>query len=205
MDSKYSGAIATAILIFAGCSHVAQSGFISGYNQLQRGKHLEKVLASQDFVKGKGIAIEIRKPISQGVQNNEEFPLKEAQNYLFEVLQRNLATEPGIHIISTGTEKSSLGERYLVLETAITRLDPGSRAMRWFASELGAGHSKVQVEGKLVDPHSGKLLIQFADSRAGSAMGGLDITGGSGREMLQADLNGIAKALGETLAELPTA
>ena len=61
------------------------------------------------------------------------------------------------------------------------------------------GHSKVQVEGYLIRKADNKIIFEFADRRTGSAHGGLDISGGDSRELLEADLDNIAKSLVQTI------
>jgi hypothetical protein len=81
----------------------------------------------------------------------------------------------------------------LLCDIAITEVDPGSRALRWWFGEFGAGHSVVQVEGRFVAPSSGKDLVQFVERRRGAAI--LDITGGDAEALVEQDLREIAEAI----------
>lgn len=193
--------VGMSLSLFSGCAGVMPSHFLENYDQLSPGKHLERVMISPDLSLKNGLTIEMQKPIAERMEDNEIFPLARAQSYLAEVLEKRLKEVAALKVVTAKNESLPTDGRRLVLQTAITQLNPGSRLTRWFASELGAGHSYVQVEGKLIDSSTQKVLLQFADQRAGSAAGGFDITGGSGEQMLKADMDGIAKALAETLRE----
>lgn len=189
-------------LLFLGCASVTPSHFLEDYGQLSHGKHLERVMISKDLSLKDGLTIEIQKSIAERLEDNTIFPVASAQSYLEKVLKERLREISGTKVVTSENGSLPANGRRLILQTAITQLDPGSRLARWFGSELGVGHSYVQVEGKLADPLTQKILLQFADQRAGSASGGFDITGGSGQQMIKADIDGIAKALTQTLAEI---
>ena len=85
-------------------------------------------------------------------------------------------------------------------ELEIIQLEPGSRALRWWFGEMGAGHSIVQVEGRFVDVQTGEELFTFVESRRGAAV--FDVTGGDPRELIQQDLREIAKGIVEEFQSL---
>ncbi len=91
------------------------------------------------------------------------------------------------------------GTAVLVLESAVVELDPGDQAVRWMFGEFGAGHSFIQVEGRIVDARTQEVLAQFADRRRGAAV--FHLTGGDSQALLQEDLRGIAKSLAKALTE----
>ena len=185
-----------SVLILMGCATAKPSGFLDNYAMLSKGQYLEQVMVSPDLKALKGSEIEVVSPQLLDLTPNTEYRGDEAQYYLKNMLEVNLRAESGFRVAA---DKDAA---VLKLETAITKLDPGSRALRWFATEFGAGHSIVQVEGKLIDTASGKVLLRFSDRRAGSGTGGVDITGGDAREMMQSDFTNIAHSLARTLANV---
>ena len=100
------------------------------------------------------------------------------------------------HVVE-GSAATITGKRTLLLESAIVEVDPGDRMVRWWFSEFGAGHSFIQVEGRIVDPEANDVLVQFADRRRGAAV--FDITGGDSEGLLREDLRGIAKGFAKAL------
>lgn len=85
---------------------------------------------------------------------------------------------------------SSAG-KVLVLEASFTELDPGNRALRYFAG-LGAGRSKVQVESEIKDATTKQLYFK-ASNRMVGVSGGF---GGDSEVFVLASLKGIAEAHG---------
>jgi len=59
--------------------------------------------------------------------------------------------------------KSSETGKTLNLELVITELNPGDTVTRFWIGELGAGHAWIQVEGKLTDAESKKLIGYFVE------------------------------------------
>lgn len=87
------------------------------------------------------------------------------------------------------------------LDLAITFMDPGSAAARIWAGELGAGHAQVQVEGRVTDPASGKLLAAFAERRRSSGAIGLqDMGGDAGPSLIRTMIDKITEAANQELA-----
>ena len=184
-------------VIIVGCAVVQRTGYLSDYEQLKNGDHLEKIWVSQEF-RNKKQSIFIQKPDVQKIAYNRDASL--ASDYLYQSLLENLA-EVGIECYRA--KEKIPGGNYLVLETAITRWRKGNRALRVLISGI-SGSSIVQVEGRIIDPQTNKILLAFADSRAGSGYAGLDLTGGNSRSMMQDDMRGIARALAATLATRQT-
>jgi uncharacterized protein DUF4410 len=70
-------------------------------------------------------------------------------------------------------EATSLPEKVLVVEGKFTKIDPGSRAKRYWAG-FGAGKSGVQVTGTVKDA-SGNVLAEFTHMKnSGIGIGGGD-------------------------------
>ncbi len=84
--------------------------------------------------------------------------------------------------------------KYLVLETSLTELNPGSGAKRYLIG-FGAGASNIQVEGKIVDPTTNKTLFAYVDRRAGW----IGVFGGRSRSLILDDAIAHAKDVAEEL------
>jgi hypothetical protein len=83
----------------------------------------------------------------------------------------------------------------VVIEGKFKRLDPGSRAKRYFAG-FGAGKSSVEVEGSIKDAN-GRTLATFAQRRIG-AMG---VGGGDSLGKLMSDSKDIGEDIGKFLTK----
>ena len=95
------------------------------------------------------------------------------------------------------TEFKSGSEKALRLEGEITRLAPGSRALRYFVG-FGAGRSKAQAELRFVDAESGQVVLVVADRRA-AAYG---VFGGDSRDHLRESFDDMARDFGKFLLRL---
>jgi hypothetical protein len=88
-------------------------------------------------------------------------------------------------------------EKALRLQGNITRLDPGSRALRYWVG-FGAGRSKAQTELQFVDVQSGAVVMVIADRRV-AAYG---VFGGDSEEHLQESFGDMARDLARFLTRL---
>ena len=88
-------------------------------------------------------------------------------------------------------------EKALRLQGNITRLDPGSRALRYWVG-FGAGRSKAQAELHFVDVQSGEVVMVIADRRV-AAYG---VFGGDSEEHLQESFGDMARDLARFLTRL---
>jgi len=95
------------------------------------------------------------------------------------------------------TEFKPGSEKALRLEGEITRLAPGSRALRYFVG-FGAGRSKAQAELRFVDAESGQAVLVVADRRA-AAYG---VFGGDSRDHLRESFDDMARDFGKFLVRL---
>lgn len=95
------------------------------------------------------------------------------------------------------TEYTPGAEKALVLEGEISRLAPGSRALRYLVG-FGAGRSKAQTEMRFVDAQSGQPVLVTADRRV-AAYG---IFGGDSRDHLRESFDDMARDLGRFLVRL---
>lgn len=72
------------------------------------------------------------------------------------------------------------------LDIAITHMDPGSRAKRFWAGEFGAGHAQLQIEGKVIDKSNGEIVATFAERRRSSgALGAQDVLADAGPTIME--------------------
>ena len=95
------------------------------------------------------------------------------------------------------TEFKPGSERALRLEGTITRLAPGSRALRYWVG-FGAGRSKAQAEMRFVDAQSGQVVMVTADRRV-AAYG---VFGGDSEDHLKESFGDMARDLAKFLARL---
>ena len=78
-------------------------------------------------------------------------------------------------------------ERTVRLQGQISRLTEGSQALRYFVG-FGAGAAKAQIETRLVDAQSQRVVMITADRRAA----GMGIFGGDGRQFVTESMDQMA-------------
>lgn len=123
----------------------------------------------------------------------------EMPGYLQTELVRRLR-ESGLFvrvINASETDYRPGAEKALVLDGEITRLAPGSRALRYMVG-FGAGRSKAQAELRFVDAQSEQTVLVTADRRV-AAYG---VFGGDSRDHLRESFDDIARDLGKFLVRL---
>lgn len=86
-----------------------------------------------------------------------------------------------------------LPESALIVEGRFTRIDPGSRAKRYWVS-FGAGKSGVQVTGAVKDA-SGNVLAEFTHMKNS----GIGLVGGDYVKFLSDDTKGVGRDIAEFL------
>jgi len=87
--------------------------------------------------------------------------------------------------------------RAMRLEGVITRLGAGNRALRYLVG-FGAGASKAQLETRLVDSETGRVLVATADRREAS----FGIFGGDSEEHLREAFSDMARDYARLLSRL---
>jgi hypothetical protein len=100
-------------------------------------------------------------------------------------------------INASETDYTQGSEKALVLDGEITRLAPGSRALRYLVG-FGAGRSKAQSEIRFLDAQTGRVLMVTAD-RSVAAYG---IFGGDSRDHLRESFDDMARNVGKFLVRL---
>jgi hypothetical protein len=107
-----------------------------------------------------------------------------------------LAKLEALDVFTTVTDDKSVlssevisAQQVLVMNSTITELDPGSRALRYLVG-FGAGSTKVQVETEIRDPKTKQLYFMASDRRS-AAFG---VFGGDSKGYILDSLSKIAEA-----------
>lgn len=180
------------VLLSTGCattSTVEQTGFLRNYGLLQHGTYLDAVHTAPTFTPRRYSGVLVS--VERGLQPSPEgLSVERLTQYLVLQVTSQLRETKLFSVVTDKTSEIPVDSNVLRCELAITRLDPGSRALRWWFS---AGHSIVQVEGRLVDATTGQEMLTFAEKRRGVAF--FDITGGDPEALIEQDLREFAEEL----------
>jgi len=98
---------------------------------------------------------------------------------------------------ATVSTAQSSGERAIRLQGQISKLTEGSQALRYFVG-FGAGAAKAQIETRLVDAQSQRVVMITADRRAA----GMGIFGGDGRQFVTESMDQMAEGYVKLLKHL---
>ena len=136
--------------------------------------------------------------------------LKQARSYLMEGMKEELKSPPvtegdmpppappAASAPASGASATAPARpRVLVLRVRVIKLDPGSRAARFWVG-FGSGKSNVELAGELLDGDSGKVLLTFNLTRASS--GGGKVAGGKYEKMMGGDIWDAGSDIGQMLA-----
>jgi hypothetical protein len=150
------------------------SGYVSDYGRLIEGEYLEAYWIDMvDIERSKSPTVMLGDISIIGVKDHKGVTVDDCVGWLKGDLQKD--------VISSG----HTGAPYK-LDLAITFMDPGSAAKRIWAGEFGAGHAKLQIEGKVTDIDSGKVVAEFAERRRSSgAIGVEDLGGDAGPHIIE--------------------
>lgn len=177
-------------LLLAGCSSTpTTSGYLSDYSQLKPGKYLEEFWADTGLIdKSEAPNIHLGEISTPGISDKNNVTVTECISWL-----RN-------SLLGWKAVSNSPSDAKYRLDVAITYMDPGSASERVLAGEFGAGHAKVQVEGKVVETKSGQVVATFAERRRSSGAIGLDDVGGdSGPHLVESMIESISKDVNSEL------
>jgi len=194
-------------LVFGGCIGSIQTTAIEaagsgGLKPTQEDKDAGLVGIDREFkLKDFQIVVVKQFKVTEPELNDEEDKKLAAEmpSYLQAELVRRLR-ESGLFarvINASETDYSPGGDKALVLDGEITRLAPGSRALRYIVG-FGAGRSKAQSEMRFVDAQTSKVLMVTAD-RSVAAYG---IFGGDSRDHLRESFDDMARNLAKFLVRL---
>jgi len=98
------------------------------------------------------------------------------------------------------TQFSPGDQQALRLEGTITKLDPGSRALRYMVG-FGAGAAKAQAETRLIDVQTGAVMIVTADRREAY----FGIFGGDSEDHMREALSDMARGYARFMVRLKAA
>ena len=176
--------VPTAVYV-GGASTPTRSGYLDDYAHLRPGRHLDEYWVNSDAIVKSGSAkIVIGEINTNMIKNKKGVTVAQCSEWLKSGLTHSRLFSES----ATGATAK--------IDLAITFMDPGSASARIWAGELGAGHAKVQIEGRITDIRSGKLLATFADR--GDSSGGLglkDLKGDAGPALIQHMIRKTAEAI----------
>jgi len=183
-------------LVGAGCATANKSGFLSEYDRMHSGQHLEHYWSAPEL-KGQTTAkIYVESVDTSRVKNQPGVTVEDAAHWLREAAMSSINKQPGW----STAEQPEASTSKLVL--AITYFTPGSAGGRILAGEFGLGHAFVQVEGRLIESGTNKEIACFSDRRRDSgAVGFEDIAGDAGPKLVNRLLRHIAADVAKELAD----
>jgi hypothetical protein len=118
-----------------------------------------------------------------------------------EMVARLRATGLFDRVVNLGETQFSPGDQpALRLEGTITKLDPGSRALRYMVG-FGAGADKAQAETRLIDVQTGAVMVVTADRREAY----FGIFGGDSEDHMREALSDMARDYARFMVRLKTA
>lgn len=150
------------------------SGFLSDYDRLVEGEYLEAYWVEMPQVERRaGPRFSLGEISADKIKDHKGVTVSDCVGWLRNDLL-------GRAIFSAGQDA-----RYR-LDLAVTYMNPGSAAKRIWAGEFGAGHAKLQIEGKVVDTQSGEVIAAFAERRRSSgSLGAQDLKGDAGPHIIE--------------------
>jgi len=118
-----------------------------------------------------------------------------------EMVARLRATGLFDRVVNLSETQFSPGDQSaLRLEGTITKLDPGSRALRYMVG-FGAGAAKAQAETRLIDVQTGNVMVVTADRREAY----FGIFGGDSEDHMREALSDMARDYASFMVRLKTA
>ncbi len=161
----------TAVALFTGFSTAQPSGWLEDYHRLEHigGVPLEQVWVAPEFdVRNYHTLYIAPVQVDQRALGHRGDSTREMAQRLVtafrKALNRSLQDAEIFRIVSTdpyfGTQKHGT----LTLQLRVTQFSPGNAPVRAFIG-FGAGATKIQLEGKVIDNATGEVLAEFADLR----------------------------------------
>jgi len=118
--------------------------------------------------------------------------LKESPEYFAGGL--NGLLDQKVYLAEDKSESKKAGT--MIIRAKVTVMDPGSRAARYWVG-FGAGASRTEIEGEIIDAKTGETLIRFTQQRRS----GVGAYGGDYQELMQRNLNTIGEDVAHMLRE----
>lgn len=197
-----------AVTVLAGCGMGAQQvgahdpagagGLIPGVRDKDAG--LVAIAPGFDIRTYKMIAVD-RFPVAPSeIHDEEDRALAASMPPFFQSELVRRLRRAGLFLTVIDLAETSLvsgAEKSLRLEGIITRLAPGSQAVRYFVG-FGVGRSQVQAEIRFVDAQTEQVLMVTADRRVGSRGWG----GGESEALVRESFGDMARDLVDFLSRL---
>ena len=183
-----TAAVFSSLILTTHAAAPRPSGYLSDYDRLVEGEYLEAywvdIVATR---RSKNPHILLGTISADKVSDHNDVTVAETINWL----KNDLLA--GAVIV----DQTDGGYR---LDVAITHLDPGSAAKRILAGEFGAGHAQLQIEGKVIDRQSDRVVASFAERRRSSgAIGVQDLAGDAGPHIIEHLINLISADISSEL------
>ena len=139
--------------------------------------------------------------VDPAVKNGDERALAEAmstflQSEMVRRLRESALFTRVVNLSEPGDEPAD--DAALRLEGEITRFDEGSQTLRAMFGVYGGGAARVQVETRLVDVRSGRVVLVTADRRQAT----MGIWGGASSDHIRDALDDVARDLTRFLVRL---
>ncbi|MGK0176730.1 MAG: hypothetical protein ACJAYS_001163 [Lentimonas sp.] len=186
--TSFTIAIIVSILA-SGCNTVRDTGYFHEYSILRSGRFLEKTWHSGENISQYN-EIKVVKIDIEMIKDAKGITTEDARRELKKNLQR-FSKIHGLRLIFDATDNS---DSEYELKVAVTEMTPGSAAARIWFGELGIGHAKIQVEGRLSDQTTPQDIFLFSDRRGDSgAIGLADLGGDAGPSLVKKMLLSLAE------------
>jgi hypothetical protein len=102
------------------------------------------------------------------------------------------AKHPVEPVLSEGAAQKD--GKVLIVRGTVTQMEPGSKALRYWVS-FGAGQSRVEVSGEVVDAESNTVFAKFVHARSS----GIGVLGGDYQKFLTDDTRDVGEDVGKML------
>lgn len=163
------------VCLALGCSAPKKSNFLSTYDQMTRGAHVDRYWVDGAHARHHDITVvgvqEIR---TVGLEDEEGVTVGQCAEWLKAALiESTRGGKTSFVFDGAAAERADA-----VLEVAVTEMTPGSASARIWVGELGAGHAWVQVEARLRHPGSPEDIARFVSRKRSSGDIGLRDVGG---------------------------
>lgn len=161
------------IVLLSGCTSTPNAtGYLSGYDQMRAGRYLEKYWADTGRIT-KVASPNILLGTISVTKIHDQKGISAAD--CISALKSNLAKGG---LISDKNQSAPLR-----LDLAVTEMTPGSAVGR---VTIGVGHAHLQIEGKVVDVKSNRVVVTFAERHGSSGNIGIDdLTGVAGPSLVK--------------------
>jgi hypothetical protein len=186
-------ALVLAVGVLGACSTPRPGGIVGDPEKLSKGTYIDRSQADLPAIKAANLsALSLAEIDVSRVVDQDGITRKAGAQALRAGLLGSSANPDSIPL------RGSRGAG--TLDVAIVEMSIGSAVGRVMAGEVGVGHAWVQVDARVIDPKSGRILASLSDRRRSSGdIGFRDTFGSAGpalvREMLKASGSDIRREL----------